>query len=63
MPPAGPAGRIEELLTVPPPPTADLGRDEHTGALAEVAMMPPPIVGDPWTPLPEVQPSDDHGVA
>ena len=31
--------------------------------LAEVAIMPPPIADDPWTPTAEPSSADDNGVA
>jgi hypothetical protein len=57
--------RMEDLAAVMPPPgpeAADGGDDGFSG-LAEVAMMPPPIAGDPWTPHTETDASSDNGVA
>ncbi len=46
---------------VPPPPLdgepAAAPAEEHQDGLAEVAIMPPPIAGDPWTPITEPQDS------
>ncbi len=55
----------------PPPPGVEpvLGNsDRRFQSLAEVAIMPPPIAGDPWAPTPpapdtEANGSGDHGVA
>jgi hypothetical protein len=46
------------------PPPADNGRPSNDGhdTLAEVAVMPPPIAADPWTPSVETGASD-NGVA
>ena len=54
----------ERLASSPPPPdmattVADGGRD----GLAQVAIMPPPIADDPWTPSAERSSADDNGVA
>jgi hypothetical protein len=54
--PSPPTGYIEERtddLAPPPPPgldTAVNNTDDRFGSLAEVAIMPPPIAGDPWAP-------------
>ncbi len=56
------SGDSERLASSPPPPdmaTAVGGRD----GLAEVAIMPPPIADDPWTPNVEPSGADDNGVA
>jgi hypothetical protein len=71
LPPSPPSGeaeesRIEDLATVLPPPGQDStvgGDDDGFSGLAEVAMMPPPIAGDPWTPTTESDASSDNGVA
>ncbi len=58
--------RMEDLADVLPPPgpdSADGGDDDGFSGLAEVAMMPPPIAGDPWTPTTESDASSDNGVA
>jgi hypothetical protein len=58
--------RMEDLAAVLPPPgpdAADGGDDDGFSGLAEVAMMPPPIAGDPWTPTTESDASSDNGVA
>ncbi|MGD0391258.1 MAG: DUF4388 domain-containing protein [Acidimicrobiales bacterium] len=50
----------------PPPPGAGSSapdRGEPFGGLAEVAMMPPPIAGDPWGPSATPADSDDDGAA
>jgi hypothetical protein len=57
-------GDDERLNSPPPPPdrattVADGGRD----GLAQVAIMPPPIADDPWTPSAEPSSADDNGVA
>jgi hypothetical protein len=67
-PPSGEAeeSRTEDLATVLPPPGQDSaagGGDDGFSGLAEVAMMPPPIAGDPWTPTTESDTSSDNGVA
>jgi hypothetical protein len=52
----------DELDAAPPPP--DTGREPSDGhdTLAEVAVMPPPIAADPWTPSVDTGTSD-NGVA
>jgi hypothetical protein len=56
----------DELADVPPPiewdSTISVGSDRLEG-LADVAMMPPPIAGDPWAPISESNGMDDGGVA
>ncbi len=50
----------------PPPPGAGSSapdRGEPFGGLAEVAMMPPPIAGDPWGPSTTPADGDDDGAA
>ena len=58
----------------PPPPGLDPvlnSSEDRFGSLAEVAIMPPPIAGDPWAPPAEangsangtLNGSSDHGVA
>jgi hypothetical protein len=57
----------------PPPPPPDVepvvgNGDQNFRSLAEVAIMPPPIAGDPWAPTApaptaETNGSGDHGVA
>jgi len=37
--------------------------DEGPGTMAEVAIMPPPIAADPWTPRAEPDTGSDNGVA
>ncbi len=60
--------RAEDLA--PPPPRGLEGvvnADDRFGNLAEVAIMPPPIAGDPWAATAETSSSTngsgDHGVA
>jgi hypothetical protein len=56
----------DDGTVVPPPPGADSAvgsGDDRVNSLAEVAMMPPPIAGDPWTPSTESVPASDNGVA
>jgi hypothetical protein len=58
--------RMEDLAIALPPPGQDAavgGGDDGFSGLAEVAMMPPPIAGDPWTPTTESDASSDNGVA
>lgn len=58
--------RMEDLAAALPPPGPDSavgGDDDGFSGLAEVAMMPPPIAGDPWTPATESEASSDNGVA
>jgi hypothetical protein len=65
-PPPSTESRMEDLAAVLPPPgpdSVDGGGDEGFSGLAEVAMMPPPIAGDPWTPTTESDASSDNGVA
>ena len=71
LPTPPPSGGVEESpmedLAAALPPTdldsaVDGGEDGFSG-LAEVAMMPPPIAGDPWTPTTESDASSDNGVA
>jgi hypothetical protein len=54
-------------LASAPPPTGSTQEDGPDGdrfdSLAEVAIMPPPIAGDPWAPSPEPAASDGNGVA
>ncbi len=62
-----PIDSIREGLTVAAPaPVADpaLGvAHDQADTLAAVAIMPPPIAGDPWTPVPEPTASDNDGAA
>jgi hypothetical protein len=56
----------DDLSTVPPPPGLEPvvgSSDDRFDSLAEVAIMPPPIAGDPWTPSAESNGTDDNGVA
>ncbi len=54
---------LELLSAAPPPPdVADPG-DTHPEGLAEVAVMPPPIADDPWTPNLDTSGISDNGVA
>jgi len=57
---------VEGLTAVPPPvdlePAVGLDDSRFT-SLAEVAIMPPPIAGDPWAPTVGSNSSDDNGVA
>jgi hypothetical protein len=50
-----------------PPPSgsddAEAGDAGRFSTLAEVAMMPPPIANDPWTPSAGVNGTEDNGVA
>lgn len=51
-PPAGYGEESADELAPPPPPGLDpavSGTDDRFSSLAEVAIMPPPIAGDPWT--------------
>jgi hypothetical protein len=55
-----------DLANVPPPNDVDSAvgsGDDRFNSLAEVAIMPPPIAGDPWAPLTESHSTDDGGVA
>jgi len=56
----------DDLASVPPPSewdsTVNIGSD-RLEILADVAMMPPPIAGDPWAPISESDGTDDDGVA
>jgi Domain of unknown function (DUF4388) len=56
---------VEELVAVPPPETepAVVGNDDRFESLAEVAIMPPPIAGDPLAPVAEPSGTDTDGVA
>jgi len=50
---------------VPPPPGTEspaASREDGHDGLAEVAIMPPPIAGDPWTPVAESH-DTDSGIA
>jgi len=38
-------------------------QDDPANSLAEVAVMPPPIAADPWSPAPESDGSENNGVA
>jgi hypothetical protein len=40
-----------------------VGAEERSGNLAEVAVMPPPIADDPWTPVNEASDPKDDGAA
>lgn len=56
---------VEELIATPPPepePTL-IGNEDRFESLAEVAIMPPPIAGDPWAPVAEPSGTDTDGVA
>ncbi len=55
----------DDLATAPPPSETDSGREgnDRFDSLAEVAIMPPPIAGDPWAPIAESNGTDDDGVA
>jgi len=57
----------EGKTAVPPPPPfldASVASDDKPfGSLAEVAMMPPPIAGDPWAQTAQSNGSDDNGAA
>jgi hypothetical protein len=58
------SGDREPLASSPPPPdVATTGGDGGRDGLAEVAIMPPPIADDPWTPSAEPSSADDNGVA
>jgi hypothetical protein len=46
----------------PPEPVADLG-DGHRDGLAQVTIMPPPIVDDPWSPAADSANPGSNGVA
>jgi hypothetical protein len=58
---------LDHLATVPPPPPGSesvvAGSDDRFSGLAEVAMMPPPIASDPWTPSTGANETEDNGVA
>jgi len=55
---------IDLLSSSPPPPEGDAAsEDDHRDDLAEVAIMPPPIAADPWSPAPETTSTSDNGVA
>jgi hypothetical protein len=73
-PPVGYEDRIEDLAPPPPPglEPAVNGTEGRFGSLAEVAIMPPPIAGDPWAAAAESNGSNgsaagngsgDHGAA
>jgi hypothetical protein len=57
LPPPSPLNLVEELgaeSTATAPVVDQAGAGEHgLGRLAEVAIMPPPIAGDPWSPVVE----------
>ena len=58
------SGESERRAASPPPP--DMATAVATGGrdgLAEVAIMPPPIADDPWTPSVDPPGADDNGVA
>jgi hypothetical protein len=60
------ATRTGEVPIVPPlhgEASAVGYRDDPTSSLAEVAVMPPPIAADPWSPAPEGDSSENNGVA
>ncbi len=64
--PAGPAGgppTAEMPLVSDQSGIAGLPGEPPAGSLAEVAMMPPPIAADPWTPMAEADEPDGDGVA
>jgi hypothetical protein len=75
-PPVGYEDRSEDLAPPPPPglePVAN-GTEDRFGSLGEVAIMPPPIAGDPWATAAESSGSNgsngsngngsgDHGAA
>jgi hypothetical protein len=55
-----------DLAAVPSPLGSDsavAGTDDGFNGLAEVAMMPPPIAGDPWTSNLDSETTRDNGVA
>jgi Domain of unknown function (DUF4388) len=66
-PPAFTAPAVDGVpspLPSPPPSDAALVADDgRQDSLAEVAIMPPPIADDPWTPTPETTSAGDNGVA
>lgn len=49
--------------SLPPPEEGASGDNGHQDNLAEVAIMPPPIADDPWTPAVEAPSVSDNGVA
>ena len=56
----------DDLAAVPPPVEWDStvsGGGDRLESLADVAMMPPPIAGDPWAPISESNGMDNDGVA
>jgi Domain of unknown function (DUF4388) len=64
--PNGPADEDARVTAASVPlesdPVVDNG-DEGTIAMADVAIMPPPIAADPWTPRAGPDTSSDNGVA
>ncbi len=55
---------VESLSSSPPPSDEGVsGGEEGQDNLAEVAIMPPPIADDPWTPTIEAPSASDNGVA
>jgi Domain of unknown function (DUF4388) len=56
----------DDPVLVPAPPVGEVPAgetDEQPGNLAEVAIMPPPIAEDPWTPVTQSAGTADNGVA
>ncbi len=62
LPPGGtmPSTRTASALPPPSAEPATASPEEHQDGLAEVAIMPPPIADDPWTPITEPH---DSGIA
>jgi hypothetical protein len=56
------ADETDDFGAVPPPPETGPGSTDGHDTLAEVAVMPPPIAADPWTPSVDTG-SSDNGVA
>ena len=64
--PAAEAPRTGEVPIVPPlhGESSAVGyHDDPSANLAEVAVMPPPIAVDPWSPSAEADSSENNGVA
>ena len=64
--PAAEAPRTGEVPIVPPlhGESSAVGyHDDPSSSLAEVAVMPPPIAADPWTPSAEADSTENNGVA
>ncbi len=55
----------DDLGCVPPPsePDPEIGEGDRFESLAEVAIMPPPIAGDPWAPVAAPDETGGDGMA